>query len=141
MDENEIAGIIVDAAYHIHVDLGTGLLESVYQTVLAYELRARGLRIHTEVPAPVMYKGVTFDMGYRMDMLVNEIVLVELKSVEMLLPVHKKQLLTYLRVSNLRLGLLINFGSSLIKHGIVRIVNGLPEDKAARAENRLVKKL
>ena len=125
MHENEIARIIVDAAYQIHKALGPGLLESVYLAVLAFELRSRGLNVVTEQPMPVVYKGVRLDVGYRADLIVADKVIIELKSVESLQKVHKKQLLTYLRVSDKRLGLLINFGENLIKDGIVRVVNGL----------------
>ena len=127
MNENDIAKEIVDAAYHIHVDLGPGLLESVYQAVLAYELRIRDLQVASEVPMPVCYHSVQMDLGYRLDLLVENKVIVEIKSVEELAAVHKKQLLTYLKLSDLRLGSLINFGAPLIKQGIVRIVNKLPE--------------
>ena len=128
MNENEIAKKIVDAAYHIHVELGPGLLESAYEAVLAYELRQRGLNIAIQVPMPLHYHGVDMDLGYRLDILVEERVIVELKSVELVAPVHKKQLLTYLKLADKRLGLLINFGSSRIKDGIIRIVNGLEDD-------------
>ncbi len=127
MNENEIAKIIVDAAYKIHKALGPGLLESAYQAILTYELRNRGLKISTEVLMPLQYEGQSIDAGYRADIVVEEKVIIELKSIEQIADVHKKQLLTYLKVSNLRLGLLINFGSSLIKNGITRIVNGLAE--------------
>jgi GxxExxY protein len=126
-DENEIAKEIVDAAYHIHVKLGPGLLESAYESVLDYELRQRGLRVSRQQPMPLHYQEVDLDVGYRADLIVEDKVIIELKSVDELAPVHKKQLLTYLKLSGLRLGLLINFGAPLIKQGIVRIVNGLPE--------------
>ena len=127
MNENEIAKIIVDAAYKIHTTMGPGLLESTYQSILAFELRNRGLKIETEVPIPVQYEGLTIEVGYRADIIVEDSVIIELKSLEMVAEVHKKQLLTYLRVSDKRLGLLINFGSPLIRQGITRIVNGLKE--------------
>jgi len=125
MNENEIAKVIVDAAYKIHTNLGPGLLESVYQTVLEYELRKRGLRVEAEQPIPVFYEGVRLEVGFRADLIVENQVIVELKSVETVHPIHKKQLLTYLRLANKRLGLLINFGAFLIKEGISRVVNGL----------------
>ncbi|MBW4566862.1 MAG: GxxExxY protein [Tolypothrix carrinoi HA7290-LM1] len=125
MNENEVAKEIVDAAYKIHTTLGPGLLESVYQAVLEYELRNRGLRIEADQPIPVVYEGVHLEVGFRADLIVENKVIVELKSVEAVHPVHKKQLLTYLRVANKRLGLLINFGAFLIKDGIPRVVNGL----------------
>jgi GxxExxY protein len=125
MTENEIAKIAVDVAYELHDSLGPGLLETVYQELYAYKLRERGLSIETEVEMPVIFEGKTFSFKFRMDILIENKVIIELKSVETLLPVHKKQLLTYLRLSNLRLGLLINFGSAYIKDGIKRVVNGL----------------
>lgn len=128
MNENEIAHEVVDAAYRIHMTLGPGLLESAYEAVLAHELRKRGLHVERQKPLAVVYEEVAIDEGYRVDMVVQEKVIIELKSIEAVLPVHKKQLLTYLRLSGLRLGLLINFGSGLIKDGISRVVNGLPED-------------
>ncbi len=125
MHENEIARLIVDAAYQVHTALGPGLLESVYETVLSYELGKRGLAVARQTPIPVLYQDMSFDEGFRADLLVQDKVIVELKSVEKLAPVHKKQLLTYLRLANRRLGLLINFGEALIKNGITRIVNRL----------------
>jgi len=128
MSENEIAKIIVDAAYKVHVTLGPGLLESVYEAVLDYELKNRGLKVSRQEVLPVTYESVKLDVGFRTDLIVEDKVIVELKSVEQIADVHKKQLLTYLRLADKRLGLLINFGDSLIKRGITRIVNGLPED-------------
>ena len=125
MTENEIAKEIVDAAYHIHKRLGPGLLESVYETVLAYDLRKRGLNIDRQVAVTIVYDDIKFDEGFRADLVVEDKVIVELKSVENVIPVHKKQLLTYLRLADKRLGLLINFGSELIRDGISRVVNGL----------------
>ncbi len=127
MDENEIAREIVDAAFHIHKGLGPGLLESVYETVLCAELERRGLVVIRQQPVPIRYGVLTFDEGFRADLFVNDKVIIELKSVEKIIPVHKKQLLTYLRLADKRLGLLINFGSALLKDGISRVVNGLPE--------------
>ena len=127
MTENEIARQIVDAAYHIHKRLGPGLLESVYLVILAYELRRRGLRVDIERPIPVIYESISIDVAFRADLIVEDKVIVELKSVEQIAPVHKKQLLTYLRLADMRLGLLINFGAPVIKEGITRIVNGLAE--------------
>jgi len=125
MTENEIAKIVVDAAYHIHRRLGPGLLESVYETVLAYELKKRGLKVKRQVPVAIVFDGIKFDEGFRADLIVEEKIIVELKSVEKVMPVHKKQLLTYLRLADKRLGLLINFGSELIRDGISRVVNNL----------------
>ncbi len=116
---------IVDAAYQIHRKLGPGLLESVYETVLAFELGKRGLDVQRQVPVPIVYESISFTEGYRADLIVENKVIVELKSVETVVPVHKKQLLTYLRLADKRLGLLINFGSELIRDGISRVVNGL----------------
>jgi GxxExxY protein len=127
MTENEVAAQIVDAAYKIHLKLGPGLLESVYLVVLAYELRKRGFVVVTERELRVVYEDVRIEVGYRIDMIVEEKVIVELKSVEKLAPVHGKQLLTYLRLADKRLGLLINFGEARIKDGIQRVVNQLPE--------------
>ena len=127
MTENEIAAQIVDAAYKIHVKLGPGLLESVYLAVLAYELKKRGLTVDTERELPVLYEDVRIETGFRIDMIVEEKVIVELKSVEKLAPVHGKQLLTYLRLADKRLGLLINFGEARIKEGIQRIANQLAD--------------
>ena len=125
MTENEIAKIVVDAAFQVHTRLGPGLLESVYASVLAYELEKRGLHVLRQHPVPVVYDGVTFDEGFRADLIVEDKVILELKSVEATLPVHKKQLLTYLRLTDKQLGLLINFGAALIKDGITRMVNRL----------------
>jgi len=125
MTENEIAKEIVDAAYHIHKRLGPGLLESVYETVMVYELKKRGLKIDRQMAVAVVYDNIKFDEGFRADLIVEDKVIVELKSVENVVPVHKKQLLTYLRLADKRLGLLINFGSELIRDGISRVVNGL----------------
>ena len=127
MKENEVAQVIVDVAFQVHKQLGPGLLESVYQTVMAHELRKRGLRVQSEAPVPVVWDGIRMEVGFRADLLVEQCVMVELKSVESVAPVHKKQLLTYLRIADRRLGLLINFGTALIKDGISRVVNNLRE--------------
>jgi GxxExxY protein len=127
MTENEIATQIVDAAYKIHTGLGPGLLESVYEAVLEWELGRRGLSVRRQIPIPVHYEDLHFDMGFRADLIVGGRVLCELKSVEHLLPVHKKQLLTYVKLADLRLGLLLNFGAPRIKDGIARLVHRLPE--------------
>jgi len=125
MTENEIAKEIVDAAFKIHLTLGPGLLESVYEAVLAYELKQRGLSVVRQQAIPVIYGEIRLEEGFRADLIVEGKVIVELKSVETIAPVHKKQVLTYLRLTNLKLGLLINFGEALIKDGITRVVNGL----------------
>lgn len=127
MSENEIAKIAVDVAYHLHSDLGPGLLESVYQELYVDKLRGRGLTVETEVDLPIVYDGKRYKSTFRIDILIGKKIVIELKSVESLLPVHKKQLLTYLKLSNLRLGLLINFGSPYFKSGIERIINGTLE--------------
>ena len=136
LTENAIAKEIVDAAFRIHTKLGPGLLESVYDTVLAYELGRRGLRTVRQQPIPVAYEEVRIDTGFRADLVVEDKVIVEIKSVELLAPVHKKQLLTYLRLADKRLGLLINFNVPLIKEGITRIVNGLEDDDHAKSPSR-----
>jgi len=125
MNENEIAKIVVDTAFKIHTKVGPGLLESAYQAFLCHELAMRGLQVESEVPMPVEFDGVKIDAGYRADILIGKSVIVELKSIEKALDLHKKQLLTYLKLSNLHLGLLINFNVPLIKDGITRIANGL----------------
>ena len=127
LKENKIAKLVVDAAYHVHTKLGPGLLESVYEVVLAHEIQKRGLAAERQVSIPIQYDGLAFDEGFRADMVVEDSVILELKSVESVAPVHKKQLLTYLRLTNKKLGLLINFGAPLIKKGIFRVVNGLKE--------------
>ena len=125
MHENDIAKIIVDAAFKVHKTMGPGLFESVYETVLAHEIEGRGLAAERQKAIPINYDGMVFDEGFRADLVVVDKVIVELKSIESISPVHKKQLLTYLRLADKRLGLLINFGANLIKDGIVRVVNGL----------------
>jgi GxxExxY protein len=127
MHENAVAREIVDAAYQIHTKLGPGLLESVYETVLAFELGRRGLSVKRQVPVAIVYENISFNEGFRADLIVEDKVIVELKSVETVAPVHKKQLLTYLRLADKRLGLLVNFGSELIRDGISRVVNRLNE--------------
>jgi GxxExxY protein len=125
MTENEIATIIVDAAYKIHTRLGPGLLESVYETTLAYELARRGLTLRKQQAMPVIYESVRMDIGFRADLVVADRVIVEIKSIDAISPVHRKQLLTYLRLTDKKLGLLINFNVELIKDGITRVVNKL----------------
>ena len=127
MHENEIARQIVDAAYKIHTSIGPGLLESAYEALLSHELGKRGLAVVCQQPMPLVYDGVQLDIGYRTDMLVEEKVIVELKATNKMLPVCAKQVLTYLRISDKRLGLLINFGMFRIKDGIKRVVNHLEE--------------
>lgn len=127
MRENEVSGEVVDAAFQIHSKLGPGLLESVYEVLLAHALQKRGLRVQRQKPVPIIYDGIKFEEGFRADLIVDDLIIVELKSVEALSRAHGKQLLTYLKLMNLRLGLLINFGSYRLKDGIHRVVNGLPE--------------
>jgi len=127
MNENQIAAAVVDAAFKIHTTLGPGLLESVYEAILEYELKKRGLRVAQQVALPVYYEEVKLNVGFRIDLLVNEKVIIEIKSVEALAPIHRKQLETYLRLMDLHLGLLINFNVELIKHGIQRVVNRLAD--------------
>ena len=127
MNENEIAKEIVDASLQVHRELGPGLFESVYEVALEHELEARSLRTLAQVPIPISYGGHDFDAGFRADLIVEDKVFVEIKSLEVILRVHKKQLLTYLRLADKRLGLLINFGSAMIRDGISRIVNRLEE--------------
>jgi len=124
MTENEIAKQILDAAFAVHSKLGPGLLESVYEVVLAYELQKKGLKAERQKPMPILYDNIRFDEAFRSDVVVNGKVIAELKSVETLLPVHAKQVLTQLRLSGLKLGLLINFGEAHLKNGIKRIING-----------------
>jgi GxxExxY protein len=125
MTENELATIVVDAAFQIHTRLGPGLLESVYEAVLVHELRRRGLRLEVQKPIPVVWEDLQLEVGFRADIIVEGKLVVELKSVEAIAPVHKKQLQTYLRLTDCRLGLLINFNVALIKDGITRVVNRL----------------
>lgn len=125
MHEDDIAKIVMDKAFHIHRNLGPGLLESVYETILATQIQHLGLDVRRQVPIPIEFEGVTFDEGFRADLIVNDKVIVELKSVEKTQPVHSKQLLTYLRLTGCKLGLLINFGEHLMRDGFKRIANGL----------------
>ena len=117
-----VAAAIVDSAFKIHTRLGPGLLESAYRALMVYELRKRGFGVGYEVPVPIVYDDVKLDAGYRLDLIVNECVIVEIKAVDKVIPVHEAQLLTYLKLTNIRLGLLINFNTKLIKDGIKRMV-------------------
>jgi GxxExxY protein len=125
MHENEISKIIVDCAFKIHNQLGPGLLESVYEETLSYELIKRSLRIERQKGIPVIYDNLKMEIGFRADIIVENKVIIELKSIDAIAPVHSKQLLTYLRLTGYKLGLLINFNEALIKDGIKRIVNNL----------------
>ena len=130
MTENEIAKQVLDAAFLVHTKLGPGLLESVYEVIIAYELKKRGLTAERQKAMPIMYDDIRFDEAFRSDIVVNGKVIAELKSVEALLPVHAKQVLTQLRVSGLKLGLLINFGEAHLKNGIKRIINGRLDEES-----------
>jgi GxxExxY protein len=125
MTENEISRIILDECFAIHQELGPGLLETVYEVVLAQALQMRGLHVERQVPVPIEFRGLQFDEGFRADLMVEGKVLIELKSVEAVKPVHGKQVLTHLRLTGLKLGLLVNFGERLLKDGIKRVANGL----------------
>ncbi|MEI7525570.1 MAG: GxxExxY protein [Mariniphaga sp.] len=125
MSENELSRIIVDVAFLIHTKLGPGLLESVYEEIMFYELQKRGLLVERQKVIPVFWDNLKMDLGFRSDLIVEKMVVIELKSVEQIAPVHPKILLTYLRLTGIKLGLLINFGEPLIKDGINRIVNNL----------------
>lgn len=128
MNENELSKLILDAAFKVHTKTGPGLLETVYEVSLAHELRKQGLKVERQVPIPVRYDDLVFEEGFRADLLVEDKVIEELKSVEKLVRVHGKQVLTQLRLSDRKLGLLLNFGEVHLKNGIERIVNGLPDE-------------
>lgn len=125
LTENEISNYIIGAAINVHRQLGPGLLESAYRECLAYEISQTGLNVRKEVPLPIIYKEVKLDHGYRLDLLVNNLVVVEIKTVEAFTDVHNAQILTYLRLGNYKLGLLLNFHTTTLKSGIKRIVNNL----------------
>ena len=127
MNENSIGREVVDAAIVVHRELGPGLLETVYEIVLLDELRRRGISAERQVPIPIVCRGVRFDEGFRADIIVEDEVIIELKSVERITNAHKKQLLTYLKLAGMNLGYLLNFGAALMKSGITRTVNNLPE--------------
>ena len=124
---DEIASVIVDSAFKVHTKLGPGLLESAYEACLSHELKKRGLKVDRQIPQPVYYDDIIIDVGYRLDLLVNDSVIIELKAVENVLPIHQAQLLTYLKLSGKTLGFLINFNTVLIKNGIKRIANHFQE--------------
>jgi len=125
MTENEISFLIIGVALELHKTVGPGLLESAYENALAYDLQQCGLNVRQQVPLPFIYKEVKLEIGYRIDLLVEEKVIIEIKSVDIIAPVHKAQTLTYLKLSGLKLALLINFNCSLLKNDIIRIVNHL----------------
>lgn len=127
MKEDAIAKIIIQSAFDLHKEVGPGLLESVHEILLADMLREHGLEVKRQMPIPVSFRGKSFDEGFRADLVVADLVLVELKSIETLARVHRKQVLTYLRLSGLKLGLLINFGGELLKGNVERLVNNLEE--------------
>jgi GxxExxY protein len=126
MTENQISGIIIDCAMKVHTALGPGLLESAYEACLAHEVRKKGLQVQSQVPLPVVYDGVKLDVGYRLDLLVERLVIVELKTVDAFVPIHTAQLLSYLKLSGKRLGLLLNVHVPHLRDGIKRVVNNLP---------------
>lgn len=128
----EVAAEFVDVAFHLHQDLGPGLLETVYEVILATKIAKRGLKVERQKPVPVLYEGLHFDEGFRLDLLIEDRLIVELKSIEALQPVHFKQVLTYLRLMKLPIGLLINFGSVTFKSGIKRVVNNHSDFAASR---------
>ena len=123
--ENSLSKIVVDTCYQVHVGLGPGLFESVYEEVLYYELCRKGLHVKRQYPVPIVWNAVKMELGFRADLVIEDLVLIEIKSVKMLELVHKKQLMTYLKLNGFKLGLLVNFNEALIKNGIVRIVNNL----------------
>ncbi|MBX3118658.1 MAG: GxxExxY protein [Fimbriimonadaceae bacterium] len=127
MHINELSGIIVDAAFKVHTALGPGLLESVYEAALEHELASRGLKVKRQRPIPVIYEGTKLAVGFRADLIVNDIIIVEIKSLDLVPPVAYKTLLTYLRLTNISLGLLINFNVDLIKDGIRRVANNVED--------------
>ena len=137
MEINRVSGAVVDAAMKVHSTLGPGLLESAYEICLIRDLRKRGLRVESQVPISVRYDGETLEVGYRADLFVEGVVLVELKSVETVLPIHKAQLLSYLRLSGKEVGLLINFNVEHLKEGIKRVINSRPKFSAASASSAL----
>ncbi|HUP92788.1 MAG TPA: GxxExxY protein [Solimonas sp.] len=125
MDENEISKVVLDAAMKIHRALGPGLFENVYESLMEHELVKAGLRVKRQVALPLEFEGLRFEEAYRVDLLVEDKVLVELKSIERLHPIHRKQLLTYLKLHGAKLGLLLNFGGEMMRDGVERVVNGL----------------
>jgi GxxExxY protein len=137
MTENEIAQQIVDAAFKIHTTIGPGLLESAYQIMMTRELNLRGLKVDCEVPVPVVYEGAVIETAFRADMIVEDKVIVELKSVEKLAAIHKKQLYTYLKMLDKRLGMLVNLGGELLKDNVCRVANKLEEPNGNRGKAQM----
>lgn len=124
MNENDIGRIVVDCAVRLHIALGPGLFETVYEVLLAHRLQKAGLKVKRQVPIPIEFEGIRFDEGFRADMVVGDKVILELKSVESVSRAHKKQVLTYLKLTGMKLGFLLNFGEAVMKDGIYRIING-----------------
>jgi iron complex transport system substrate-binding protein len=138
MEINDITGIIIQESIKIHTDLGPGLLESVYEKLLAYRLNKRGLIIKRQTPIPLFYEAIKMDIGFRSDLIVNDKVIVEIKSIETISPVHPKILLTYLKLTGITVGLLINFNEAILKNGIKRIVNNyIPAFSAPQRETKI----
>jgi iron complex transport system substrate-binding protein len=138
MEINDIIGIIIQESIKIHTDLGPGLLESVYEELLAYRLNKRGLIIKRQTPIPLFYEAIKMDIGFRSDLIVNDKVIVEIKSIETISPVHPKVLLTYLKLTGITVGLLINFNEAILKTGIKRIVNNyIPAFSAPQRETKI----
>jgi GxxExxY protein len=129
---NDVTGIIIDEAIKLHRELGPGLLESVYERLLAYCLNKRGLEVRTQIPIPFSYEQIKFDVGFRADIIVEGLVIVEIKSIEAILPVHLKQVLTYLKLTGKTVGILLNFNESELKKGIKRIVNNFEDPRSLR---------
>jgi len=127
MNENEIGSIVVDTAVNLHKNLGSGLLESVYEAILMKQLVKKGLSVQRQVSIPIEFEGEYFDEGFRVDLFIEGKVIIELKSVEKITDAHKKQLLTYLKLTDTKLGFIMNFGAAVMKYGIIRIVNGLSD--------------
>ena len=125
MNENEIGAVVVDCAVRLHIALGPGLLETVYEVILAHQLQKAGLKVERQVPIPIEFQGIRFSEGFRADIIVENSVILELKSVENVTKAHKKQVLTYLRLTDMKLGYLLNFGAATMKEGISRIINGV----------------
>ena len=123
MNEDDIGTMILDCAFMIHKELGSGLFENVYEVVLAHELRRSGLKVERQIAIPIKYNNIIFDEGFRADIIVENKVIIELKSIEKITRVHKKQLLTYLKLTKLKIGYLLNFGEAYLKNGITRLIN------------------
>jgi GxxExxY protein len=138
MEINDLTGIIIQESIKIHTDMGPGLLESVYEELLAYRLNKRGLIIKRQTPIPLFYEAIKMDIGFRSDLIVNDKVIVEIKSIETISPVHPKILLTYLKLTGITVGLLINFNEAILKNGIKRIVNNyIPAFSAPQRETKI----